>query len=60
MDMKTKKKKEEVKPDLELKFELAALLKAKAPGIFEREPNAGFVGTALAKLVEDIINLMKK
>ncbi len=37
---------------------LRNLIKAKAPGIFEREPAPAFAQVALDKLVADIISLL--
>lgn len=44
-------------PTVSLETTLRNLLKSKTPGIFDREPHAGFAQGNFDKLVADIINL---
>lgn len=52
------KAKKEVVVESSARAELLALIKAKAPAIFEREVNSGFATGNLEKLVDDILALL--
>ena len=50
---------ESIVPDIDVRTALLNLLKSKTPGIFEREPNSGFVVPHLERLADEIIKLTK-